>query len=265
MQQDPHLWIAALRESHDSLVNQVRMLSPDQLTSPSYCRDWDVSQVLSHIGSGAEIGLLGLERTLDGRAPLDRAEFPTIWARWNGEAPQERAEEVIVWDRRAISVWQGLDDATLAELTMDFIGMKLDAVGMVGLRLGEHALHAWDVAVSFDDQAELGSDAAGLLVDRIGWIAGRTGKSGALPAPRRLSVVTSAPERNFVLDIAEKVSLEPAEGKGEADGTTGSIWLPAAALIRLVYGRLDPAHTPLAVKTDGDANLDELRMVFPGF
>jgi hypothetical protein len=38
--------------------------------------------------------------------------------------------------------------------------------------------------------------------------------------------------------------------------------LPAEALIRLVYGRLDPDHTP-AVKGDPDV-LDRLRRVFPG-
>ena len=38
--------------------------------------------------------------------------------------------------------------------------------------------------------------------------------------------------------------------------------LPAEALVRLVYGRLDPDHTP---SFDGDeADLDELRRAFPG-
>jgi hypothetical protein len=37
--------------------------------------------------------------------------------------------------------------------------------------------------------------------------------------------------------------------------------LPAEALIRLVYGRLDPEHTP---PVGGTADLDELRRVFPG-
>ena len=38
--------------------------------------------------------------------------------------------------------------------------------------------------------------------------------------------------------------------------------MPAEAFIRLVYGRLDPAHTPAV---DGDAALlDQLRATFPG-
>jgi hypothetical protein len=39
--------------------------------------------------------------------------------------------------------------------------------------------------------------------------------------------------------------------------------LPSEAFIRLVYGRLDPGHTPAV---SGSASLlDELRRAFPGF
>jgi hypothetical protein len=34
------------------------------------------------------------------------------------------------------------------------------------------------------------------------------------------------------------------------------------ALVRLVYGRLDPAHTPAGAD---DADFDDLRQLFPGF
>jgi hypothetical protein len=39
--------------------------------------------------------------------------------------------------------------------------------------------------------------------------------------------------------------------------------MPAEAFIRLLYGRLDPAHTPPVESTGVD--LDELRQLFPGF
>jgi hypothetical protein len=38
--------------------------------------------------------------------------------------------------------------------------------------------------------------------------------------------------------------------------------MPAECFIRLVYGRLDPQHTP-PLQADA-ATLDELRAVFPG-
>ncbi len=43
----------------------------------------------------------------------------------------------------------------------------------------------------------------------------------------------------------------------------GVIELPAEALARLLYGRLDLAHTPAGAAEGTD--LDRLRAVFPGF
>jgi hypothetical protein len=39
--------------------------------------------------------------------------------------------------------------------------------------------------------------------------------------------------------------------------------LPAEAFVRLVYGRLDPDHTPPL--TSRQVDLDRLRRAFPGF
>jgi hypothetical protein len=41
--------------------------------------------------------------------------------------------------------------------------------------------------------------------------------------------------------------------------------LPAEALLRLVVGRLDAAHTPPVALSAGHVTLDDLRRVFPGF
>jgi hypothetical protein len=69
-------------------------------------------------------------------------------------------------------------------------------------------------------------------------------------------VITSDPERRFVLRTGEAVTLAPSDG----DAGPQELRLPAEAFLRLVYGRLDPAHTPSA---EGD--LADLRPLFPGF
>ena len=56
----------------------------------------------------------------------------------------------------------------------------------------------------------------------------------------------------------DAVSVEP----NTAPDADAELVLPAEAFVRLVYGRLDPGHTP---PVEGDADLDELRAVFPGF
>jgi len=75
---DPHAYIATLRNSHERLAALVGAMSEEQLTGQSYDRDWTVAQVLSHLGSGAEIALLMLEATLAGQ-PMDRDAMAPIW------------------------------------------------------------------------------------------------------------------------------------------------------------------------------------------
>jgi hypothetical protein len=82
---------------------------------------------------------------------------------------------------------------------------------------------------------------------------------GAL-APARLTVATSDPAHQFVLDLSAQARLCPAE-----DGkVSGSLRLPTEALARLVTGRLDPAHTPAGTVAEGRPSLDELRRLYPG-
>ena len=47
------------------------------------------------------------------------------------------------------------------------------------------------------------------------------------------------------------------------DTAAAALALPTEAFVRLVYGRLDPDHTPASVAADG-VDLDLLRTVFPG-
>src|ERR1700746_1465508 len=110
------------------------------------------------------------------------------------------------------------------------VGGDPTAPGFAGLRLGEHAVHTWDVAVALDPAATLAPDAVGLLVDTLGQLVARAGKPGG--AQRRLHVSTSSPVRHFTLETGEKVTLTPSE---YTEGLP-ELALPAEALIRLVYG-----------------------------
>jgi uncharacterized protein (TIGR03083 family) len=124
------------------------------------------------------------------------------------------------------------------------------------MRLSEHAVHTWDVAVALDPAAKLAPDAVALLIDTLGQVAGRGAKPDG--KQRRALVATSDPERRFTLETGESVTLTPSDDHGLPD-----LRLPAEAFIRLVYGRLDPAHTPPTESTGVDLN--ELRAIFPGF
>jgi uncharacterized protein (TIGR03083 family) len=261
MEQDPHVWITTLRNSHDRLASVVKPLSPEQLRGPSYCSDWNVAQVLSHIGSGAQIALMGLPGALGQAEPVDRAAFQPVWDTWNAKTPDDQATDALVTDEKQVSALEQLSDEDLARISLQFFGMNLDSVGMIRLRLGEHAIHTWDVAVSSDPAATVSPDAVSLLIDNVPqFLAPRLGR--APDVPFRIRIRTTRPDRDYLLVASDPVSM--TDWPGDGGGADSEVSMPSEALLRLAYGRLDPAHTPAEVVAD-PADLDRLRLVFPGF
>lgn len=257
MDANPSDWIVALGRSHERLRSVVEPLDGDGLRGPSYASEWSIAQVLSHLGSGAELFTLFLDAGLRRAGPPGREVMEPIWAEWNAKSAEAQASEALVSDAALIERIRSLDAKQREEFRLAMFGMDLDLVGLVRMRLGEHAVHTWDIAVAIDPTATIAPDAVALLVDALGPLVARSGKPTG--AAQRIGVQTSEPSRRLTLEVGDPVSLTPAEhGDVPAD-----VRLPAEALIRLVYGRLDPAHTPPEATTHVD--LAFLRSIFPGF
>jgi uncharacterized protein (TIGR03083 family) len=256
--------ITALRGGHDDLASLVRGLSAADLTRKSGAAEWDVSQVLSHLGSGAEIALAVLEGALDRTGPRDADFNKSVWARWDAMSPGHRAEGFVSANEALVARYEGLDAQTRENLRIDlgFLPMPVDVATAAGLRLSEFTFHTWDVEVAFEPAAVLASAATGPLLDQAGLLIGHLGKADALDGrPVRLAIHTTAPERSFGLDLGETVTLgdEPAE----PDAVLSA---PAEWWLRLTTGRHAPAYTPASVALTGNAlTQDDLRRVFPGF
>lgn len=259
MSSDARPWISALRDSHERLAGLVASAGTERLTAPSYAADWTIAQVLSHLGSGAEIAALTLAAALGG-PEVDRDSFPQIWARWDAKAPEQQAADCLEADEAHIARLEELSDADLARVSVPFFGMDLDARGVVGLRLGEHAVHTWDVAVTGDPAATVDAGAVTLLLGNVPRLAGFAGRSAAGPLRARLRASDSGGDH--LLEVGDAVTLAPWPADGAP--VDGEITLPGEALLRLVYGRLDAAHTPAGVVASG-LDLDRVRKVFPGF
>jgi uncharacterized protein (TIGR03083 family) len=260
----PRTWIATLRRSHDNLASLVEPMTSEQVRGPSYCRDWTNAQVLSHLGSGAEIALLMLPGALGEGPPASRDAFPPVWDVWNAKSPDDQAADAIASDEKHVQRLEQLTDEELAAARLDFLGMQLDATGIIRLRLGEHVLHTWDLAVMRDPAATVQADAVELLIDNVPqFLAPRLGKP--LPDPFRVRITTTDPHRDYLLTSGESVSVVNWPGDEAAgDETVPHVVLPAEALLRLSYGRMDPEHTPASVSGDPEV-LDKLRAIFPGF
>ena len=256
METSPGPWIDALRHSHDRLQATVAPLDPGQLEQPAYPSKWSIAQVLSHLGSQGEIFGMFLAAGVSGEEPPSREAFGPIWDTWNAKSPQAQAADALNADEATLELFESLDADQRARLHMNLGGMDLDVTEMARLRVGEHAVHTWDVAVALDPAATVAPDAVALLIDTLGQLVARAAKADGVE--RHLRVSTTDPERTFILRTGESVTLTPGDGE---EGLP-ELRLPAEAFIRLVYGRLDPAHTP-PVQASG-VDLDDLRAIFPG-
>ena len=93
------------------------------------------------------------------------------------------------------------------------------------------------------------------VIDNLGMFVRFTAEP--VDAARTVVVATTDPARHLRVVLGpDHVEVAAADASGAADLT-----LPAEAFVRLVYGRLDPDHTP---PVGGSADLDELRGAFPG-
>ncbi|MEV4631552.1 maleylpyruvate isomerase N-terminal domain-containing protein [Micromonospora sp. NPDC049523] len=255
--------IAALRSGHDELAAFVRDLGPEDLVRPSGASEWQVSQVLSHLGSGAEIGLAALTAALDG-APAPDGEFNRkVWARWDAMPPAEHASGFLEANQRLVEAYEALDPTTRAELRIDlgFLPEPVDVATSARFRLSEFALHQWDVEVGFNPYATVTPAAVPLLLDQTGGMLAWTGRPDALGGRQAtLALRLSEPDQAYGLRLAERIELTEVPQNPD-----GELVIPAEAWLRLAVGRLGERYTPEGVRVTGPFSLDDLRKVFPGF
>lgn len=247
--------LKAWRASVERLHQLVRGLDDAQLALPSYCDDWTIADVVAHVGLVAVLLARGLQDALAG------TETPSEFAaaergRWKARTARAKVDDALVEDERLVETLEAVRPEDRARVTFPFGPLKVSFDEAVALGLNEHVVHTWDVEVMFDPEARLPHDAAVAMIDHLGLI----GRVAARPTgdEREIRLTTTHPERHFT------VRLVPAGAEllaGDA-GAGPDVELPAEAFCRLVYGRLDPDHSP-PVRANGEV-LDVLRQVFPG-
>jgi len=254
--------IAALRTLHDDLETIVAGLSDDQLNGPSGASEWTVAQVLSHLGSGAEIGLGTYEVALDGSPEPGDDHNAAVWARWDSSTPREQANSVLVHDAALVERLEALtpEQRESVEIKLGFVPVPLPVATLAGMRLNEVAQHVWDVRVALDPAATIDDVSAQLLVEHfsggLGFMLGFVAKADAISEP----AVVAIGDSGFSIVIGNQVTVASDAGEPTAtlDGAT-------EAATRLLNGRLTSAHTPDDVSVTGNVSLDQLREVFPGY
>jgi uncharacterized protein (TIGR03083 family) len=252
--------ITAVANHHDALSEIVRHLSDEELALAPGASEWSVAQVLSHLGSGAEIMLPTYERLLHGGTEPDEGFNQRVWDRWNAMRPREQAENFLVHDGALTALLQGLSAERRETLKVDlpYLPAPIALATYAGLRLNEVALHGWDVRVALDPTAALDAEAAAVMAEHLSAEAGFMLTFTAKPDTLGRDAVVDA--AGYALVIGEQTRLATS-----ADDPSATFEGPLESVLRLIAGRLTPEHTPDAVRVTGDVSLDELRKVFPGY
>ena len=249
--------VAALRSNHDDLAALVREATPDQLAAPSGAEGWSVAEVLSHLGSGAEVNRKPIARAAG--QPVDDEENQAVWDRWNAAGPAEQAAWFLDHDGAYLETAEALTDEQRATLSvhLGYLPGPVPLVVALGMRLNEMANHAWDARVGLDPAAGIDPGSAALLLELyagpLDLILGWAGKADRLGRSARVAV----PGGGIV--VGEGVSFTT-----DLDQPTATFEGPQEAVVRLVSGRLRLPYVN-GVRVDGDVTLDELRAVFPGY
>ena len=250
--------MAELRANHDRLRAVVEGLTDDQLAARSGADKWTVADVLSHLGSGAEIARYSLLTAIgdDDERPGNQ----DVWDRWNALPPTEQASGFLESDRRLVELYESLTpeqrETTMVDL--GFLPAPVPLATPLAMRLNEQTLHGWDARVGLDPTAALSDEAADLVVRHytgsMAFMLGFTGKADKLEEDVRLAV------GDHTLVIDESVAL--VEG---VEAPTATFAGPREAVVRMMAGRLKPENTPADIEVTGNVTLEDLRRVFPGY
>jgi uncharacterized protein (TIGR03083 family) len=246
--------VDALRSSVERLRNLAAPMSEKELTAGAYPADWNVAQVLSHLGSGAVIMQRRLEDALAGKdTPDDFA--PGVWDTWNAKGPVEQRDDALAADAALLARIEAVPPDERNGFVSAMGPLTLGFAQFVGMRLNEHAFHTWDIQVVADPAATIPVPVAALVVDNLELVARFTGKPTG--DTTTITVATTGPERGFTVELTPGgVALTPGAAAASPD-----VELPAEAFARLVYGRLEAEHTPAG---EHGSALDILRRLFPG-
>ncbi len=230
--------LALLRASVARLRRIVEPLDDATIEQPAYPSEWSVPQVLSHLGSGAQIMRRRLDDTVGGRETPE-SFAPSVWDEWNARSPRAQVDDALAADAALLARLEAVATSGADELEFQLGPLTMGFATFVGMRLNEHTMHTWDVEVVFDREAPLPADAVPFVVDHLDLIARYTARPTG--GDRVVRVETTDPARRFVVELTGDAVTYSIGADGPAD-----LALPAEAWARLLYGRLDADHTPAA-------------------
>lgn len=249
------------RRELERLRAYLKALEPEAWIEQSYCSDWLVYQVVSHIGSGSRIGGLRLKGWLGSAPPATRETMQQIWGFFDSLGPSQM---YAAFDE-AVSEYLEVESAT-----PDDAGVQ-DVDGFAGKRplyayqisrIWELGCHAWDVYVARDRTARIDSEGVSLLAANLHQMFLPLDKQRAAQlATRPIGFELADSGARYVLDPTAERPRLAQDAQLDAPLVVRG---PDEEIVRFVSGRgfLPGAPMRLEVKRGSAQDLANLRRAF---
>lgn len=256
-----------LWEAHRRLADRANGPAPSEVARASFCTDWSVAQVFSHLGSGAQIGALALAAAREGAAAPDPW---LVWNVWDVKPPHDMVTDFVTSDRAYL---QALDEVVPMVERGERLVIPIDGrpwpLGVaLTARVVEVALHEWDVAVAGDPSAEVDPAAAAFVLRAFPLQVAAQGAARQVVerlAPLRLRIEVGDPSDRLHLNLATSGAHLSRENE-PVEKPDAVLSLPnAAAWMRLVSGRWRAQVDDTRAQVVGGVAFADLRQLFPGF
>lgn len=250
------------RTEFDRLSQYLAALDASGWVEQSYCTDWPVYSVVSHIGSGARIGALRLRAWLGDGPAVTREVMQGVWATFDSLSPEAM--------RPAYEAARD-EYLTVAEQTSDEAGLQ-DVDGFAGrrplfayqlARVWEVACHSWDIYVGRDRSARLHRQAVELLATGLEHVSLPLDRErGAALNGRPIAFRLNDSGARYLLDVtAERPRVQPVSSDADAPLVVAG---PDEEVVRFLSGRhVVPGTTSdLKIAKGSPQDLAALRRAF---
>jgi uncharacterized protein (TIGR03083 family) len=217
------------------LSSYLEALDADGWIEQSYCTDWLVFSVVSHIGSGSRIGGLRVQAWVGDGPAVARETMQEIWGHFDALEPSQMYASFAAAMHEYLAVETATPDAAGLQEVDGFAG-KRPLYAYQLSRTWELACHSWDVYVARTRSAVLDPAAVDLLGAHLHFMNVPFDKErGAALATRPIAFQLADSGRAYTLDpIAERPRVAQASDVGEVPLVIKG---PDEEVIRLLAGR----------------------------
>ena len=221
------------RRELERLAAYLRALDADGWTEQSYCSDWLVYQVVSHIGSGSRIGGMRLRAWVGGGPPVARETMQQVWGHFDSLEPHQMYAAFADAIREYLDMEASTPDEAGLQEVDGFAGKRPLYAYQIS-RTWELACHSWDVYVARDRGARLDPEAVSLVATNLQLIS--------LPVDReRANALATKPIAFELADSGARYVLDPGMERPRLARDGGDAPLvvrgPDEEIVRFVSGR----------------------------